>query len=609
MRILGLLLVGVAAFAQAPKTYTPTDAERRQIESKTTVLDGLLRKVEKHPLYADAAIYSKAAAFLLQHPEEVVNAAMIRDTLAELDTGIARAKELADGRAPWSDSKGRIARAYRSKVDGSLQPYGLIIPDGYSGKPIRLDVWLHGMNRSENEVSFIKKHQGNGPVPAEQQYIQLDVFGRNNVAYRWAGETDVFEALRSVEERYHIDPKRVMLRGFSMGGAGVWHLGLQHPDEWAAFEAGAGFTETKVYAKKKDLPPYQDAALHYYDAVDYGLNGTDVPFVGYGGEIDPQLQASKNVKEALLKEGVNLENLRALFLVGPGTAHKWEPETHQVSEKFIDEVAARGQTVPDHIRFVTYTTRFNRCFWVTVEELGEQYRRAEVDAKREGGVTTVTTKNVARIQVEGPGTLSLDGQHLARTGTYEKSGGKWVVAGAAEGLRKRHGLQGPVDDAFVDSFLCVRPTGHGTKATEYGLATLDRFRKDFEKWLRGDPRVKDDRDVTAADIANNNLILFGDPWSNSVIAKVVGKLPVKWTKSEVTLGGRTMDAAAYAPVMVYPNPLNPSKYVVINSGHTFSESDWSGTNANLYPHLGDYALVGMSDGAVALSGYFDERWK
>jgi hypothetical protein len=176
-------------------------------------------------------------------------------------------------------------------------------------------------------------------------------------------------------------------------------------------------------------------------------------------------------------------------------------------------------------------------------------------------------------------------------------------------LHKRHGLQGPVDDAFVDSFLCVRPTGSGTKATEYGLATLDGFRKDFAKWLRGDPQVKDDRDVTASDIADHNLILFGDPWSNSVIAKVVGKLPVKWTKTEITLAGRTVDASSYAPVLVYPNPLNPARYVVINSGHTFSDSDWRGTNANLYPHVGDYALIGIADHAVAQSGFFDERWK
>jgi hypothetical protein len=166
-----------------------------------------------------------------------------------------------------------------------------------------------------------------------------------------------------------------------------------------------------------------------------------------------------------------------------------------------------------------------------------------------------------------------------------------------------------VDDAFLDAFLCVRPTGTGTRATEYGIAVLDQFQKDFSKWLRGDVRVKNDRDVTADDIANHNLILFGDPWSNSLIAKVIGKLPVQWTKTQITLGGRAVDAATHAPVIVYPNPLNPSRYVVINSGHTFSQSDWSGTNANLYPHLGDYALIGIEGNTVAHSGFFDGRWK
>jgi hypothetical protein len=44
-------------------------------------------------------------------------------------------------------------------------------------------------------------------------------------------------------------------------------------------------------------------------------------------------------------------------------------------------------------------------------------------------------------------------------------------------------------------------------------------------------------------------------------------------------------------VIVYPNPLNPRRYVVINSGHTFGEDDFRGTNAWLYPRLGDYSVL------------------
>ena len=161
----------------------------------------------------------------------------------------------------------------------------------------------------------------------------------------------------------------------------------------------------------------------------------------------------------------------------------------------------------------------------------------------------------------------------------------------------------------VAPFVFGRPTGSGTKATAYGLEMLDGLQKDFSKWLRGEPRVKDDRAVSASDIANNNLILFGDPWSNSVIARVIGKLPIKWTKEEITLAGRTVDASTHVPVFIYPNPLNPNHYVVINSGHTFSDSDWRGTNANLYPHVGDYAFIGLKGHEIAHSGFFDERWK
>jgi hypothetical protein len=380
-------------------------------------------------------------------------------------------------------------------------------------------------------------------------------------------------------------------------------------------EAGAGYTETRIYANKETLPAYQEAALHYYDAVDYGLNGTNFPFVGYGGELDRQLQASQNIQEQLRKEGVKLsgaghqDDLRALFLVGPGVAHQWNPETHKISEHFIEEVAAKGLQVPAHIRFVTYTTRFNRCFWVTVEELEKHYERAEVDARREGSGSTITTRNVARIRIDGAGPVSLDGREFPSGGVFEKIDGKWAKGGTDPGLRKRHGLQGPVDDAFVDSFLCVRPTGSGTAATAYGLEMLNRLQNDFSKWLRGEPRVMDDRAVSASDIANNNLILFGDPWSNSVIARVIGKLPMQWTRQEITLAGRTVDASTHAAVLIYPNPLNPGRYVVINSGHTFSDADWRGTNANLYPHIGDYALIALQGQAAVHSGFFNEHWK
>ena len=99
---------------------------------------------------------------------------------------------------------------------------------------------------------------------------------------------------------------------------------------------------------------------------------------------------------------MNLPDLRALFLVGSKTAHKWEPETHKISEHFVDETLTKGLAPPPHIQFVSYTTRFNRCFWITVKELHKTNERAEVDAFREANRTKVATKNIDRIRIRLP---------------------------------------------------------------------------------------------------------------------------------------------------------------------------------------------------------------
>ena len=632
--ILGILTIAAAAASAQtppPQVFPPSAEQQRRIESKLAELSSRIETLTDRrldaALVADVDVYRRAAANILKFPEEFAREEFTPNTVAVLERGLARARELEAGAPTWPKKKGHVVRAYVSRIDGTVQPYGLTIPDSYDGtKPVRLDIWQHGTNRTLNEIAFIIQQESDRPIPAEQDYIQLEPLGRTNVSYRWAGEADLFEALASVQQRYKIDPKRIALRGFSMGGASSWHLGLHHPGRWGAIEAGAGYTETRRYGQRENLPPYQEAMLHYYDAVDYSLNAFNTPTVGYGGETDRQLQASVNIREQLTKEGFHFEqdgpyrwitkDLRALFLIGPKTGHSWHPESKAESSAFIRKALETADQIPSRVRFVTYTTRFNRAHWLTVEALDQTYSRAEVDATRsdDGRRYTVTTKNVNRIRFDVPrATFSIDGQTLeaGANPSFEKKNGTWTIAtGPIRGLRKVHGLQGPVDDAFMDGFLSVRPTGTAWNAVahEWGTKTFDVFSANFAKWLRGDVRVKDDRALQPRDIADNNLILFGDPGSNSVIAKVIGRLPIRWSKTTIAIGDQTFDAAAHVPVVIYPNPLNPKRYVVINSGHTFGEVDFRGTNAWLYPRLGDYSVL-RPNGDIVVSGFFDENWR
>jgi dienelactone hydrolase len=598
----------------AAPPYAPTEPEKAALGARTAQLGeriAALRKAGRdETLLADVEVYRKAAQWIARHPEEFYTKAYYDNTLRALDRGTARAEALEQGRSPWTTQKGRVVRAYRSGVDDSVQPYAVHIPDDYDpSRPIRLDVVLHGRGATLNEVSFLAQHEQAKPVPLMPGRIELHVFGRTNNAYRWAGETDVFEALASVESRYKIDPERIVLRGFSMGGAGAWHIGLHHPDRWAAVEAGAGFNETLRYARQKDLPPHQAKALHIYDAYEYALNALNVPVVGYGGEIDPQLQASLNIQEQLRRETIEPASLRALFLVGPKTEHRWHPDSKRESEAFIEKHLPRR--VPDRVRFVTYTTRYNRAYWLRVDALERHYERAEMDARRGAEGVTVKTSNVARFSLSEAAETVIDGQKLPKSASFEKRGGKWRVAGGEpSGLGKRHGLQGPIDDAFMSSFLVVVPTGSAQHAQAGALAERRRetFLSEYAKWMRGDPRSLKDEQVTDRHAASHNLILFGDPSSNRQLRRYLSRLPVTWNQETIRVGARTFPAASHLLAMIYPNPSQPGRYIVINSGHTFGEREFRGTNALLFPRLGDWAVLNL-EGETVAAGMFDENWK
>jgi hypothetical protein len=192
-----------------------------------------------------------------------------------------------------------------------------------------------------------------------------------------------------------------------------------------------------------------------------------------------------------------------------------------------------------------------------------------------------------------------------------------MVSKLEEGLRKTPGLQGPIDDAFMDRFLIVKPTGTATneKVGKWAEGECEHAILHWHKQFRGEARVKNDSEVNDSDIAESNLILFGDPASNKIIAKIAEKLPIRWNAKEVVVGEKSFPAEVHGVAMIYPNPLNPKKYVVLNSGFTFREYDYL-NNARQVPKLPDYAVIDVSvpvssrtPGGIVAAGFFDEAWK
>ena len=232
-----------------PPPVTPKPEELAKVKDKTEQIEALVKDLRANhanpELLGDVEVYAKAGRMLLEFPDMFGTQAAIEHSFLVLDQGIERAKQLQSNQPQWNQGKKQI-HAYYSEIDGAVLPYGITLPENYDpAKPTRLYVWLHGRQNNTTEAEFIygfltPRPPGNAPV-ADQGQIQLDCFGRiNGAGWHWAGEMDVFESIAAVKKRFHIDDKRIILRGFSQGGEGAWHISLHHPDAFAAAEIGAG---------------------------------------------------------------------------------------------------------------------------------------------------------------------------------------------------------------------------------------------------------------------------------------------------------------------------------------------------------------------------------
>jgi hypothetical protein len=598
----------------------------------------------------DIEIFAKAVSDALQYheffkPEELDTA---KNLLAEARR---RADHVLSGEgAPWTRQKGLVVRAYKSKIDGSVQPFGLVIPDSYTLEGphrYRLDVWFHGRNEDLTELNFLDRRMKDAGQFSPRDTIVLHPYGRFCNAFKFAGEVDVMEAIDAVKRMYRIDEDRVSVRGFSMGGAATWHFAVHYATNWFAANPGAGFSETPkfldVFQKEKLDPPWYEKTLwNLYDCDKWALNLNLVPTVAYSGENDIQKQAADVMAEELKIYGVELTHI-----IGPGMGHQYDPSSAHDVEARMDALAEFGRDRPSISRgFVTYALRYNHFGAFTIDALDEHWKRAEIAPGFPTFGGGIVTQNVRAFTIDLPAgsvaggvqiapdplhnTLvsTIDGQLVDGAPpprsdrswrcSFHKEDGTWKLGPLPDGgLRKKHALQGPIDDAFLDSFVFVMPTSTSPNPKFQAWCEAERTRA-VERWRRqfrgAAPQVKD-TELTDTQIASSNLVLWGDPSSNAVLKKIADKLPIHWEAGAIVASDRRFPTADHALILIFPNPLNPAHYVVLNSGFTYREYD-DLNNARQTPKLPDWAVIDLNTppnsrwpGKVVAADFFDERWR
>ncbi|MFI5302996.1 MAG: prolyl oligopeptidase family serine peptidase, partial [Polyangiales bacterium] len=395
-------------------SFRPRTEVRRAVGRARTALEKLAR--EGRP----AAVADDVEATLRHLSDRLAHQVSSGDPDAEAEVADALAleslvAEITAGRDPIAGLRGPHRLAHVARADGLPQEVAVYIPASIDklapGKKLPLYVGLHGMNGGDFAMLRVffggddeKQTMGelDRRISASGTIRDIDAFvvapnGHGNAMFRQLGEVEVLDAIAWARKRWpQIDPDRVYVTGFSMGGIGAASIPLHHPDLFAAAEPLCGYHD---YGIRRDIAgrvhrPWEDFLIGERSNVRWAENGLRLPLHIVHGTIDVPEENS----------GRLIERYEALKFV---VDHEHPKVGHDVWGLAYDKLRQldwfRGRRRDPHPRKIVFKTmrpRFGDDAWLHVDALARWDEWANIDATADVGRVSVTTKNVSAMHLD-----------------------------------------------------------------------------------------------------------------------------------------------------------------------------------------------------------------
>ncbi|MBI2896678.1 MAG: prolyl oligopeptidase family serine peptidase [Deltaproteobacteria bacterium] len=548
------------------------------------------------------------------------------------------AEALGRGEDPYATARGPLRRAYRSSLDGTLQDYSLYVPPSYrTDRRWPLVITLHGMHgTSHRQLRYVfgfdlddgesKEHaERHFPALPNPNMLVMSVFGRGDASYKSAGEVDVMDAISQVGASYRVDPDRIYVTGPSMGGIGSGGIPLRNPGVFAAASPLCGYHSYRVYKQVIGRPrqPYEEFLLGNFSNADWAENGEHLPMRVVHGTRDRPVSSEVLVKRyEALRYRVRYDLLEAGHNVWGATYERGG--IFDWFRPLVRDGLAR------HVLLKSSRLRHRTNRWVTIDDARDYGAWVELEATaREGNRIEVRTANVDAftltprpplVDLSGPVLVSIDGAPAApvapgRPLSFVRSGAAFVPGRGPGPGRKRPGLAGPIHDMQYEPVTFVYGTRDPAQ-TAINRHIAEKLREVRDNATAIYPVVAD-TDLDPRDVATRSLALIGNPSSNSVLARIQDRLPIRWDGGAIVVGSRRHEGPAIGTMFVYPNPENPERYVLVVGGTdamgtAYSDHlpelvpDWVVFDRGVLPAQGE---VLIADGSLRDAGFFDDEWR
>ncbi len=529
-----------------------------------------------------------------------------------------------------------LRQTFISALDLSCQYYAVIYPREFDRSrryPVVFTLHGAGVEAWDQANAYRQKDWAFIVAPTNRRPYGFD--------WQDWGRLDAIEVLDTVLARLPIDPNRVLLCGGSMGGHGCWHVGLSHPDRFAALGPQASWPTHQLYvpwflqrsaifAQPGQLA-VRDAVLRSDNVPALLGNGLNLPvFIVHGGDDDnvPTLHG-RNFALWLDELGQDYA-----YREVPNRKHWWTDESLGIT--VADDTALMGfikdkhrVRTPRHVRFRSADLgTSHRAYWVSIERVLTVGKDAAIEAWVDDSLVRVNTENIARLRLHLDGLpvsapsvrIEIDGQLLSRRfelpshPAFHRGRSGWRPGEGKIGPRpKRPVLYGPAKQAMMRPFVLV----YGTQQPSVADFLKHTANQEAVRWwliANGTTQVLSDTEVTDAVIASRNLVLYGGPKENQVSGRIAAGLPMQSRNGRLFLDGRDL-GDGLAAVFVYPNPLNPDRLVLVRMGtddeHTRLSCFWSLVASSTgIPDfiIFDRRVRRYGWAGVRAAGFFDPNW-
>ena len=292
-------------------------------------------------------------------------------------------RQLGAGRRYSADVKrGRVERSRRNH-DGLRHRYFLVVPKTYDpARSYPVSVYLHGgVDRPAPEGPPEYWWRDPDRLQREDRIAVVPAAWHDSQWWQSSQVENVDAILREVKRTYNVDENRVSLVGISDGGTGVWFFAFRDRTPWASFLPFIG--SPGVLA---DRTNGAEGAF-----IVNNLSGGS--YLVMNGSADPLYPADtlRPLMEYLKDQGVDVT-----FEVVEGGRHdvSWWPARAERIEAFVESHVR--DPLPDHFFWASERTdRFNRAYWVVIDELAPDGSRGRAEL----AVLGSSPENVGAVEV------------------------------------------------------------------------------------------------------------------------------------------------------------------------------------------------------------------